>query len=157
MVPTARTPIVTVSASGLATAVGPGTARVTAFAYDAAGNRIQIGDGIVYSYDPGGRMLGASGGGIESVRLAYDPFGRRQTLSSIASGNPTATSSWSYDPVSRLQGLAHDLAGTASDQNLTFAYNPASQIVTRTGSNDLYAYSPSAASTAASCAASATR
>ena len=41
--------------------------------------------------------------------------------------------------MSRLQGLAHDLAGTASDQNLTFAYNPASQIVTRTMSNTAYA------------------
>jgi RHS repeat-associated protein len=31
------------------------------------------------------------------------------------------------------------IAGTGWDQSLTFAYNPASQIVTRTSSNDLYA------------------
>jgi len=47
--------------------------------------------------------------------------------------------SYSYDPVSRLSGLGHDLAGTGSDQGLTFAYNPASQIVTRTSANDAYA------------------
>jgi RHS repeat-associated protein len=41
--------------------------------------------------------------------------------------------------VGRLQSLTHDLAGTASDQTLTFGYNSASQVVTLTSSNDSYA------------------
>jgi RHS repeat-associated protein len=45
----------------------------------------------------------------------------------------------------RLASLVHDLAGTAADQTAGYAYNPASQIVTRTGSNDAYAAPPEAA------------
>lgn len=38
--------------------------------------------------------------------------------------------------------MTHDLTGTATDQCLTFGYNPASQIITRTSSNDAYASAP---------------
>jgi RHS repeat-associated protein len=48
--------------------------------------------------------------------------------------------SYGYDAVSRLTSLAHDLAGTGDDLTLTFAYNPASQIVSNTRSNDTYAW-----------------
>jgi YD repeat-containing protein len=41
---------------------------------------------------------------------------------------------------SRLTSLAHDVAGTAQDVTFGFAYNPASQIYTRTTSNDSYAW-----------------
>ena len=40
----------------------------------------------------------------------------------------------------RYKQLGHDLYGTASDQTLSFVYNPASQIVTRTSANDTYAW-----------------
>jgi RHS repeat-associated protein len=46
---------------------------------------------------------------------------------------------YTYDPLRRLSTLTRDLAGTMADQALTFSFNPASQIVTRTSSNDLYA------------------
>ena len=46
--------------------------------------------------------------------------------------------------MSRLQSLSHDLAGTAFDQALGFAYNPASQIVTRTSANDAFAWTAAA-------------
>jgi hypothetical protein len=49
-------------------------------------------------------------------------------------------SSYGYDPVGRLQSLTHDLAGASGDQVIGLGYNPASQIVTRTGSNDAYAW-----------------
>jgi YD repeat-containing protein len=38
-----------------------------------------------------------------------------------------------------MAALTHDLAGTASDQSFGYGYNAASQIVTRTASNDAYA------------------
>lgn len=47
-----------------------------------------------------------------------------------------------YDPISRLSVLTHNLSGTTAEQTLTFGYNPASQIITRTESNDAYARNP---------------
>ena len=45
-----------------------------------------------------------------------------------------------YDGISRLASITHDLdaAGTSRDLTIGFAYNPASQVVTRAQSNDLY-------------------
>ncbi|MFZ5746954.1 MAG: RHS repeat-associated core domain-containing protein [Pseudomonadota bacterium] len=67
--------------------------------------------------------------------IAYDAAGRR----SGQSGGSTATS-YGYDGISRLASLTSDLGGSASDVVTTFAYNPASQIVTRTRSNTGYAF-----------------
>jgi RHS repeat-associated protein len=68
--------------------------------------------------------------------FGYDDIGRRSTLTR---GNGVVTS-YAYNPLG-LTSLANDLAGTASDQTLSItARNPAGQIVTRTGSNDIYAW-----------------
>jgi YD repeat-containing protein len=65
----------------------------------------------------------------------YDNLGR---LSSLTRGNGTVTS-YAYDPVSRLSALTQDLAGSAQDLTIGgFAYNPASQIVGQSRSNDSY-------------------
>jgi hypothetical protein len=48
--------------------------------------------------------------------------------------------SYAFDPVSRLSQLAHDVGGTAQDVTSGFSYNPASQIVSKTRSNDSYAW-----------------
>jgi RHS repeat-associated protein len=66
----------------------------------------------------------------------YDDLGRRTAL---VRGNGVVTG-YSYDPVSRLSGMTIDVAGTGNDQSLTFGYNAASQIVSRTASNDGYAW-----------------
>jgi RHS repeat-associated protein len=47
---------------------------------------------------------------------------------------------YAYDPASRLTSLAHDFAGTAQDVTSSFTYNAASQIASRTRSNDLFAW-----------------
>ena len=47
---------------------------------------------------------------------------------------------YTYDPVSRLNDLKLDFAGTADDLTSTFAYNPASQIAANTRSNDPYSW-----------------
>ena len=65
---------------------------------------------------------------------AYDDLGQR---ASITRSNG-ATTNQCYDGGSRLTSLAHDLAGTAYDQNWSFAYRPADQIVRETSCNDLY-------------------
>jgi RHS repeat-associated protein len=69
--------------------------------------------------------------------FAYDSLGRRQTLTR---GNGVVTS-YTYDAVSRLQTLGHNLpAAPASNETLTFGYNPASQILSRTTTNASYAW-----------------
>ncbi|MBV8685757.1 MAG: RHS repeat-associated core domain-containing protein [Alphaproteobacteria bacterium] len=67
---------------------------------------------------------------------AYDALGRRASLTR----GDGSVQSYSYDAVSRLTGLADDLAGTAYDQSLGFGYTPASQIASNTRSNDSYAW-----------------
>jgi hypothetical protein len=48
---------------------------------------------------------------------------------------------YNYDSLAWLTSLSHDLVGTAADQTLIFPlYNGASQILTRSGSYDSYAW-----------------
>ncbi len=59
----------------------------------------------------------------------------------MASGcSSVARTAWSYDAVSRLSGLSHDLVtgGATYDLSRTFSYSPASQLVTRTAATALY-------------------
>jgi YD repeat-containing protein len=119
-----------------------GTARTFTSSYDAESNRtrLAISSGYVmnWTFDGLDRMTGLiDGNGEQLVRITYDPAGRRQGLALGPTGASTAA--YGYDPAGRLQSLAHDLGGGAFDQALTFAYNPASQIVARTASNDGYA------------------
>jgi RHS repeat-associated protein len=122
------------------TSVG-GTSRSLSYQYDADGNRTSIthpdSSLFTYGYDGLDRLNGIfEGASTGLITIAYDKLGRRSSLSR----NGVGTTTYAYDNASRLSSLAHDLAGTASDQTLTFAYNPMSQIVTKTSSNDAYAF-----------------
>jgi YD repeat-containing protein len=66
--------------------------------------------------------------------VSYDTSGRRSGVSF-----PGAATSYGYDTASRLSSLGHSLAGTSADQSLGFTYNAASQIVSRSASNDAFA------------------
>jgi RHS repeat-associated protein len=115
-----------------------GSSRTISHQYDAGGRRTRLThpDGTFYNYDYDqlGRATALSENGSAVVTFTYDSFGRR-----AGTGFSSASTSYQYDPASRLSGISHDLAGTASDQNFGLAYNPASQIVSRTTSNDAYA------------------
>jgi YD repeat-containing protein len=50
------------------------------------------------------------------------------------------TTGYDYDDVLRLDSIADGLAGTSADVTTGLAYNPADQIVTRTRTNDAYAF-----------------
>lgn len=111
------------------------------FQYDAAGRRTRLtwGDGfyVTYDYDVTGNMTAIrENGGFALATFSYDNLGRRASLT-MGDGSVT---SYSYDPVSRFSSLSHDLVGGANDVAYGLAYNPASQIATRTMSNDTYAY-----------------
>jgi RHS repeat-associated protein len=122
-------------------------------AYDVAGRRTQLtypGTGLYVNYDylvtgevTQVRENGATSGVGVLATYGYDDLRRR---TSVTYGNG-ASQAYSYDAVSRLASLTNDLGGTASDLTETFAYNPASQIVSETRSNDAYAFHPSNEST----------
>ncbi len=116
-----------------------GVSRTMASRYDADGNRILLtGDQGYYApfgHDGLGRMKAYA----TLVQFGYDVAGRRSSLA-MGPGWTGSAVGYAYDPASRLQTLTHDLGGTGADQVVGLAYNPASQIVTRTGSNDTYAW-----------------
>ena len=114
-------------------------------AYDIGGRRTRLtwpdAFYVDYDYDTLGGVLairenGATSGPGVLAQYAYDAAGRRVTLQR---GNGVE-SSYGYDPVSRLSSLEHDLASSSSDQTFGFSYNPVGQIVSRTGTNDAYAW-----------------
>lgn len=116
------------------------TARTLSYTYDADGNRSQLtypdSSYFTYVYDGLDRLTTIKEAGTTAiVSTVYDAQGR---VGSQTRGAVTTT--LGYDAVSRPTSWADDLAGTASDVTSTFAYNPASQIVTKTRSNDAYAF-----------------
>ena len=117
-----------------------GVAQTMSSQYDLAGNRTSLtgnagarGYGAAFDHD----VLNGWTAYENQVQVGYDNQGRWATMNMGTAGNAV---SYGYDPVDRLTSLSHDLAGTAADQTLTFGYNPASQITSRTASNDSYAY-----------------
>jgi len=110
------------------------------YLYDADGNRIRITypDSTYFTYDYDGldRATTIKANGAATIAtIGYDNQGRRS--GDTRSG---ASTTYGYDPVSRLANLSNDLAGTTNDVTSTFGYNPASQIVTKTRSNDAYRF-----------------
>lgn len=132
-------------------ATGPN--GTTTSEYDALGRRTRLiwpgtattpsGQPLYVDYDylDTGELLavrerGATSGAGVLATYGYDGLGRR---TSVTRGNGTA-SAYGYDVVGRPNSLSHDLTGTTHDLALGFTYNPASQIVTNTRSNDVYSY-----------------
>jgi RHS repeat-associated protein len=125
-----------------------GTSRTLAYQYDANGNRIRLtypdSNFASFQYDGIDRMNQVRQGASTVVTsIAYNDEGERTGLTG---GVATA---YSYDPLSRLASISHDLAGTAADvtycmgtlsgSTCTPSYSPASQALKRTVGNDLYA------------------
>jgi RHS repeat-associated protein len=126
-------------------------------AYDIAGRRTRLthADGFYVDEDhlitgevSAIRENGATSGVGVLASFAYDDLGRR---TSITRGNGTATS-YSFDAVSRLSQITDNPAGTTHDRTLGFSYNPASQIVGTTRSNDLFAWAGHGSGTTGSTA-----
>ena len=122
-----------------------GVTRNVVSDYDAHGNRTRIThpDGVYfqYAYDAADRLMHVSENGPSSTlaSVVYDGLGRRSQIARDTVGTKT---SFAYDPFSRLQTLTHDMDGAATGNDVTtsFAYNPASQIVTRSLSNNAHEF-----------------
>ena len=107
--------------------------------HDGNGNRTRIthpdGSFFPYEYDGLDRFLRTrENGGDILATSTYDHSGRRSR-----SGWAAATD-YACDPAGRLQSMSHDMAGSSGDHVIALAYNPASQIVGRSGSNDAYVF-----------------
>ena len=122
------------------------------YQYDAAGRRTRItwpGSFCAqYSYDLTNAVtaIDAEGGSCNTTALAsygYDNLGRR---TSVTRGNG-ASETISFNSAGLLSSLAHNLAGSSDDQTLTFSHDAAGHIVSRTGTDADYAWTPIAPAT----------
>ena len=122
-----------------------GVTRNVVSDYDAHGNRTRVthpdGAFFEYAYDATDRLLHLSENGPSATLASvyYDALGRR---SLIARDTVGARTTFGYEPFSRLQTLAHDMdqSATGNDATMSLAYNPASQIVTRSLTNGAYEF-----------------
>ena len=119
-----------------------GTARTISYQYNAASKRTRVsattGYVMNFAYDDAGNVTSLYDANNETVvQFGYDPAGRGQTLALGPGGNSPVT--YGYDAIGRLSSIGHTIAATPAYQALTFGYNPASQVVTRTSSNDTFA------------------
>jgi RHS repeat-associated protein len=135
---------------GSTTDSSSGTARTLGYLYDSASNRTQIthpdtASFFTYVYDALNRVTAIREKGTTAIAtFTYDVEGGRESL--VRSG---ALTSYDYDSASRLQALTHDLTDPAADLSLSFTYNAADQVLTRTISNNAYVYAePSNSSSA---------
>lgn len=145
--------------SSLTTMPGTGTgAHLLQYQNDANGNRTRLtypdSNYVTFDYDGLDRMtLVKEGGSTTVATFVYNNKGERDCWYASSSSNCSvaATNETDYgsDPVSRLASVTHDLNGTANDvtycmgtisgSTCTPTYNAASQILSRTISNDAYA------------------
>ena len=125
-----------------------GVSRTLTARYNQAGGLIRLThpDGAVFSYDRGadGRLLTVREGidytHVDQLITRYFYTNAGLRYANVRGAGTDGLGEFRYyDPVSRLSSLHYDLAGTGGDQSLAFAYNPASQIVQRTSSNDAFA------------------
>ena len=146
-------------ALGRVTSEAQGLGTVS-YAYDTAGRRTQLtypGSGFFVNYqyfDDGGlKLIGLNGATTGTgVQATYydDQLGRR---ASMCRGTGTTTSCasvartvYSYDAISRMTGLTHDLitGGSANDASWTLSYSPASQLTSRSAASAVYEWPYSA-------------
>nr|MDP8994620.1 RHS repeat protein [Pseudomonadota bacterium] len=120
-------------------------------AYDLAGRRTRLthpdGFFVDYDYNVTGEVTAirengaTSGPGVLAV-YSYDPSssaGQMGIATGVTFGNGTFAH-LSYDAALRPSGRTIDLAGTVNDLTLGFTYNPASQIVWNSRTNDAYSF-----------------
>ncbi|MBX9813407.1 MAG: RHS repeat-associated core domain-containing protein [Sphingomonas sp.] len=118
--------------------------REFSYGHDAAGNLLWLrhpdGNIVHYHREAQGRLYYASlNNAIPLFYPQYDQFGRMTSLSRrrSSSGGWDLATGYGYDGAGRLTTLGHGIADAVT---LSFAYNPANQIVEQSRSNDAYAF-----------------
>lgn len=124
-----------------------GFSRMLSYSYDPDGNRTRIThpDGNYFNYyrEGLGRVYYVDSNGSSPLFYPpYDAAGRIATLSrwNYSTWNWGNYSTYGYDGISRLTSIANAFTSTGHNVTVGMDYNPASQIVTRTRSNNAYAF-----------------
>ncbi|MDP9421339.1 MAG: RHS repeat-associated core domain-containing protein [Pseudomonadota bacterium] len=120
-----------------------GFSAVLGHRHNANGTRTNLihPDGVTFSmgHDGLNRLTNASwttgAGTTQFMLIGYDTLGRR-TQTTRGSSSTT----YGYDSVSRLGALAQNFANSSHNAFQTYARNPASQIISQTRDNDVYAW-----------------
>jgi RHS repeat-associated protein len=120
-----------------------GQSRTITSLYDAASNRTQMnypgGGSLLYSYDTLNRPKEIKDGDqVSLITYSFNALGKLAGRSALAglAGDHTR----GYDATGRLQSVNINVANLNLDTTTLFTYNPSSQIVQETRSNDAYAY-----------------
>lgn len=128
--------------------------RTVSYQYNQAGARTRLTDNegysVAYALDNLNRVTQATLNGTTNVLYGqtFNNLGQRTLLSRGASGVGGSTT-YAYDNLGRLQGMAINIDGTATTNDVTWgkvggvgsvAYNPAGQIVTWASSNPIFNY-----------------
>jgi RHS repeat-associated protein len=120
-----------------------GTTRTIGRAYDDVNNRVALThpDGAVFTYanDGLGRLAGVYQGAGLGTPLAMFAYNAQGLPQSRIEGTGSSLG-YNYDAVGRLAGIADAFNWSPANGTATFAYNPAGQIVSRSQSNDGYAW-----------------
>lgn len=144
-------------------------------AYDGFGRLVQVGDNatgslhaLLYEYDANGNRTRITYPGAVSFKLAYDGLNRatelyegaalRGTMTYNNRGLPAEmdwsqssakdnTRTYGYDSAGRINQVGIDLAGPSNDVSWSFTRNPASQILSKAQTNELYRWDGSIAIT----------
>ncbi len=115
------------------------------YGYDAYGKRYSMywpdTSYITYAYDDGDELTGINEPGFGLIGLDYDDYGRRAHL---YRGN-SVTTAYGFDSSLRLSSLSHGATTDNFYNNVNYGYNAADQIVSKSGSNNGYNYTPSSA------------
>jgi RHS repeat-associated protein len=121
------------------TSVASSVLGTVSYQYDAAGRRTRMdypgGFYVTYAYNTTGDLASLlENGSATLATYAYDDLGRR---TSLTRGNGVVTS-YTFDALSRLNTLVQNPSGSSHDTTFTFAYNPGSQITSRTRTNAVF-------------------
>ncbi|MDJ0644136.1 MAG: hypothetical protein QNJ15_15090, partial [Erythrobacter sp.] len=119
-----------------------GPLHVLLYYYDANGNRTRItypgGPVFELAYDGLNRATELFEGSILRGTMAYNNRGLPAELDWSQSAAKDNTRSYDYDSIGRLDQIDLDLAGSSHDVAWSFTRNPASQILTKAQTNEMY-------------------
>ena len=122
-----------------------GTSQALSHLYNESGARIRLfwpdGQFVTYLRDGLDRIYWTQLNNTTPLfHPQYDALGRASQLYRHNGADWSSPTSYGYDGLSRLTSLAHNLSGTTHDVTTTFAYNPASQVISRTPTNNAYQF-----------------
>jgi RHS repeat-associated protein len=122
-----------------------GVTRAFNHQYDLNGARTRLtypdSQWVAYNRDGLGRIdTVVMNGSAQLLNPEYDALGRASALYRLNGSSWGSPTTYGYDGLSRLTSLTHDPVGTGYDVTTGFGYNPASQVISRSVSNDAYRF-----------------